>query len=66
MILLNLFIYFFNLIYLTYFLGEYFYLKYEFSNIIIFNKIVLLNIINLFMSFDLIKNDKTFCITIYL
>ena len=54
---------FYYLIYLAYFLGEYFYLKSEFSNIIIFNKIILLNIISLFMSLDLIKNDKTFCLT---
>jgi len=49
---------FYYLIYLIYFLGDYFYLKSEFSNIIIFNKIILLNIISLFMSLDLIKNDK--------
>ena len=46
---------------LIYFLGEYFYLKSEFSNIII-----LQNIISLFMSLDLIKYEKTFCLTIYL
>jgi len=51
---------FYYLIYLTYFLGEYFYLKSEFCNIIIFNIIMLLNIISLFMSLDLIKNEKTF------
>jgi len=44
---------FYYLIYLIYFLGEYFYLKSEFSNIII-----LLNIITLFMSLDLTKNEK--------
>ena len=49
---------FYYLIYLTNFLGEYFYLKFEFSNIIIFN------IISLFMSLDLIKNEKTFCLII--
>jgi len=61
MILLNIiiFILLFNL--LNIFLGEYFYLKYEFSNIII-----LLNIISLFMSLDLIKNEKIFCLTTYL
>jgi len=66
MILLNIiiFVLLFNL--LNIFFSEYFYLKSEFSNIIIFNKIILLNIISLFMSLDLIKNDKTFCLTIYL
>ena len=38
-----------------------FYLKSKFSNIII-----LKNIINLFMSSDLIKNEKTWCLTTYL
>ena len=51
---------FYYLIYLAYFLDEYFYLKSKFSNIIIFNIIILLNIISLFMSLYLIKNDKTF------
>ena len=45
------------------FLGEYFYLKFEFYNIIIFNIIILLNIISLFTSLNLIKNKKTFCLT---
>ena len=56
---------FYHLIYLTYFLGEYFYLKSEFSNIIIFNIVISLNIISLFMSLDLIKNEMTFCLTTY-
>jgi len=66
MILLNIFILFYYLIYLTYFLGKYFYLKSEFYNIIIFNIIRILNISSLFMSLDLIKNDKIFCLTNYL
>jgi len=54
MILLNIiiFVLLFNL--LNIFLGEYFYLKYESSNIIIFN------IISLFMSLDLIKKWEYF------
>ena len=32
----------------------------------IFNIIILLNIISLFMSLNLIKNEKTFCLTTYL
>jgi len=55
MISLNIIIFILLLTYLTYFLGEYFYLKFEFSNIIIFHIIILLNIISLFMSLDLIK-----------
>jgi len=31
-----------------------------------FNIIILLNIICLFMTLDLFKNDNTFCLTIYL
>jgi len=65
MISLNIiFVLLFNL--LNIFFGEYFYLKSEFSNIIILNIIILLNIINLFMSLNLIKNEKTFCLTTYL
>ena len=56
--------FYYYLIYLTYFLDEYFYLKSKFSNIIIFNIIILLNIISLFVSLDLIKNEKTFCLII--
>ena len=66
MILLNIiiFVLLFNL--LNILLGEYFYLKSEFSNIIIFNIIILLNIISLFMSLNLIKDEKTFCLRTYL
>jgi len=66
MILLNIinFVLLFNL--LNIFLFEYFYLKSEFSNIIIFNIIILLDIISLFMSLDIIKNEKFFCLTTYL
>ena len=52
---------FYYLIYLTYFLVEYFYLKFEFFNIII-----LLNIISLFMSLDLLKNEKFFFNNLFL
>ena len=52
---------FYYLIYLTYFLVEYFYLKFEFFNIII-----LLNIISLFMSLDLLKNENFFFNNLFL
>jgi len=60
MILLNIiiFVLLFNLLNIFF--------RWIFLYTIIFNIIILLNIISLFMPLDLIKNDKTFCLTIYL